>query len=341
MIRIGKSLDELDVLAEAFYQEVLVKLKLRKRINIKLQEAINNGGTAESSFYKKLLDNLKKIIVSRPTELESLSKKILPLYNALEKFKIDSLPQPPSREKKSEEKSKLKEVVYSLFNYDNFSKNYNWSFKHSQDLGLNVCPYCNTQYTFTIKTSRGKTRPQFDHFFPKSIYPFFSMSFYNLVPSCYVCNSNLKGQKKFKPSTHIHPLIEGTEDTLRFSANISTVDFLIGKNDFKIILKKLPNADAAKYARADASSKVFHIEEQYTFHKEYAGEIIYKSYLYTNSKLNELIDVFRGENNIKLFNSKEEIIEMLFGNYIREEKLHERVLAKLTKNIANEMGVSI
>ncbi len=42
-----------------------------------------------------------------------------------------------------------------------------------------------------------------------------------------------------------------------------------------------------------------------------------------------------------IFSSKEEIIEMLFGNYLREEKLHERVLAKLTKNIANEMGVNV
>jgi len=40
--------------------------------------------------------------------------------------------------------------------------------------------------------------------------------------------------------------------------------------------------------------------------------------------------------NFNLFSSEVELKEMLFGNYLREDKLHERPLAKLTKNIVEE-----
>jgi hypothetical protein len=162
-----------------------------------------------------------------------------------------------------------------------------------------------------------------------------------LIPSFYVCNAHLKGQKEFKPSTHVHPLIEGTEDTIHFKTNVKKVDFLLGKKDFDLALQTTATANTGKAARANKSAGVFHIEEQYAFHKAYAGEIIYKAYLYTDTKIQELIEQFHAANGSKVFSSKEEIIEMLFGNHLREEKLHERVLAKLTKNIANEMGVKV
>jgi len=66
----------------------------------------------------------------------------------------------------------------------------------AKNIGMKTCPYCNRQHTFTIY--RGKEiRPQFDHFYPKSKYPFFALSFYNLVPICPTCN-HLKKDKTEK-----------------------------------------------------------------------------------------------------------------------------------------------
>lgn len=343
MIKIGKSLEELDELAKMFYTEVLAKLNLQKCVEEKLESVKKEKLDAEVDFYDKIKNHLEEIIVGRPSDLEKLSIQIQPLYVKLEKFRINLLPNTRTSKQISKAKKDLKNEVFSLFNYNYFTRNNggNWAYSHSLRLGLNTCPYCNTQYTFTIKSARGKTRPQYDHFFPKAKYPYFAISFYNLIPSCYVCNANLKGEELFKPSTHIHPFVEGIEDTLCFRTNINKVDFLLGRENFEIVLQKVSTANTNKYVRANKSSKVFHIEDQYLFHKKYAGEIIYKAYLYTDTKLNELIDEFQGFNKSKIFSSKEEIIEMLFGNHLREENLHQRVLAKLTKNIANEMGINI
>ena len=64
------------------------------------------------------------------------------------------------------------------------------SFVHNS--GLRVCPYCGKEWIM----STNRTKRQIDHFLPKRKYPFFALNFYNLIPSCDLCNENPnKGQK--------------------------------------------------------------------------------------------------------------------------------------------------
>lgn len=44
-----------------------------------------------------------------------------------------------------------------------------------------------------ILTEHNTPRDAFDHYLPKSIYPYVSVCFKNLVPTCYTCNSSYKG----------------------------------------------------------------------------------------------------------------------------------------------------
>ena len=80
-------------------------------------------------------------------------------------------------------------------NFCNRTLGKNWA----QMLGVTVCPYCNRSYVFTLRKG---TRPQYDHYFPKSKYPYLCISMYNLIPCCSVCNS-LKHDK----NTHKTPII--------------------------------------------------------------------------------------------------------------------------------------
>ena len=51
-----------------------------------------------------------------------------------------------------------------------------------------------------ISKEKKLLRHHLDHYLPKSLNPFFSLSFYNLIPSCYECNSPLKGdENKIQP----------------------------------------------------------------------------------------------------------------------------------------------
>lgn len=56
-------------------------------------------------------------------------------------------------------------------------------------LGALCCPYCNFN-SVENKIGKGTRVSQIDHFYPKSIYPLFAMSFYNLIPSCSACNKD-------------------------------------------------------------------------------------------------------------------------------------------------------
>lgn len=79
-----------------------------------------------------------------------------------------------------------------------------------EKLKIRTCPYCNRNYTFTVKSSCSTevraftTRPEFDHFYNKSQHPLLALSFYNLVPSCSICNHG-----KATENIGINPYFEG------------------------------------------------------------------------------------------------------------------------------------
>ena len=58
---------------------------------------------------------------------------------------------------------------------------------------FNTCPVCGLA---NIETSDSKYIEDYDHFFPKALYPFSAVNFNNLVPTCDKCNKKHKGTKK-------------------------------------------------------------------------------------------------------------------------------------------------
>lgn len=338
MIKVGKTLKELDSLAEIHFDILNADLDLETKLN----NMVANSTGPKLAFYIALQNDLKDIIISKPAKLENFITSIGPLYSAYQTAYHAA--NPLNTRKKNN--SLLKQEVFTVFNYSLFTifdhgrLAYDLSFK----INSNVCLYCNTQYTFTIKkkvkNKEAKTRPQFDHFFLKSKYPYLALSFYNLIPSCYVCNANLKTTKDFKPSTHVHPYLEDINDSHLFQTNVNAPDYLLGHSGFDLKLVPLKNAKPDKQKRSEKNIEDFIINDQYQFHKNYAGEIIKKAYIYNESKLDELLSDFE-INGHKLFSSKQEILDMVFGDYIHDDKLHTRILSKLTRDILTELKISI
>lgn len=58
---------------------------------------------------------------------------------------------------------------------------------------LHICPACDESGYYTISDERIFTT--LDHYFPKDVYPHFACHPYNLIPTCYTCNSSIKGLK--------------------------------------------------------------------------------------------------------------------------------------------------
>lgn len=61
------------------------------------------------------------------------------------------------------------------------------SFMEEND--LDKCPFCGIADILGIYHSK---REAYDHYLPKSLYPFNSINFHNLVPACHHCNSSYK-----------------------------------------------------------------------------------------------------------------------------------------------------
>jgi hypothetical protein len=263
--------------------------------------------------------NLEDIITSNPDKLQRHIIEIKKIF----KTKFTN--------------SELKEIN-KLFFYSQYSK---WHpYELAEKLQVNVCPYCNRQYTFTAnkKNCKKGTRPEFDHFLPRSKYPYLALSFYNLIPSCHTCN-HIKGDNDIQ---FLHPYLNGFGDDVKFilepkkEEDKIPVSFLLGdKNAFNINFKFKKFFRPKKEAQTNINE--LRLKDLYNGHKDYVQEIIQKAIAYDQSYVDDLFEKYEG----KLFSSKDEIIRMYWGNYINEDELDKRVLAKLTKDISDEYQIHL
>lgn len=192
------------------------------------------------------------------------------------------------------------------------------------ELNINVCPYCNRQYTFTVKKNNGENgvRPQFDHFHPKSKYPYLALSFYNLIPSCPTCN-----HAKSETEISINPYVSGFECDCKFSIDKVDKCILNGqKGDWNIGLPD--NGNHASHVKA------FAIRGLYNQHKDYVEEMVTKAQSYNKGYYESLKTSFRG-----LCLSEREMNLLIFGNYISTNDFDKRPLSKLTADILEQLEV--
>ncbi len=351
MIKVPYSITELNALAAIYYKDIKAELTF---VNALVSwPAISEIKPVMTYLHSQLAD----IIIGPPDVLENLIPRIEPLiaqakidYRANHPIINDAKGIPITDPKKLDKylTKWAKDCIIRVFNYDT-NKYTSFTgrnkgeiaYRHAKRLKINTCPYCNAQFTFTIKSKRGKSRPQFDHFLSKGDYPYFALSFFNLVPSCSTCNSTgLKGSKPFSIKTHLHPFIDNIEGLYQFRTKIKAVDFIVKGDKFDVLMRPCIGASMADKKRAKNSINSFAINDRYKFHKDYAEEAIIKAYFYNNSTIENLFTSFKiGTDSI--FTSKKEIKELIMGNYLHPENFHRKILAKITKDVAEEFGLTL
>lgn len=194
-------------------------------------------------------------------------------------------------------------------------------------LNVNVCPYCNRNYTFTIKNKDSKsTRPDFDHFYDKGNHPILALSFYNLIPSCILCNSRLKSTAKFSFRTHLHPYVDSFNDYATFKLDIKDSRFIYDTDGFEIKLN-------TTNTRAEKVKEDFALEILYKEHKDIVLDLIQKREIYSDSYIEELLGKYEGG----LFKNKEDLLRLITCGYVSDSDLDKRPLSKLIKDISEEL----
>lgn len=315
MIKIDN--DNLQNIADEYYKKLADWIGISKKDN-KFTTRIKGG----KNRYQKMLDFVyqgilqQNLILCKPEKLKDYIK----LFE--QQFRIDIDKFEHAKNKTQTSYGKFKTTMESL--YKRFSALHgHWL---TGQLDVNTCPYCNRSYTFTIAEKDTKTRPHFDHFLPKSRYPYLALSFYNLVPACPICNT-LKGDKLIT----LNPYgLDPSKDHLRFeirSSNPEDLSWIKDKSQIDIAIK-------SPSGQADENIKKLGLRPLYEGHKDYIKEIIDKVQAYNATYYESLIISFKG-----LGKTHEEIDRLIWGSYIDTAEHGQRPLSKLTRDILEQLKI--
>lgn len=256
--------------------------------------------------------NFKKILLAEPDDLEIIIQTFINSQNTNFPTCINNLKDFYAKFR-TVQKSPFLEINGLPYNGYIFAKK----------LGLSVCPYCNRNFIFNIPQSN-YTTCELDHFYNKSSYPFLSLSFYNLIPSCKTCNYVKSNKTGHYHNLHNSRLSES--QLLKFSAKITGVSYLDNLEDLQIEFNCHP---AFKDNFTD-----FKIEEIYGEHTDLVQDIIKKCYLYNTDYIDKLTTEFEG----KLFKNRDELLNLLLSSFVQEANLSKRPFSKLTKDIWEQLS---
>lgn len=266
--------------------------------------------------------NLKRILTAKPDDLQKVNNEFISycLAPGVGKLKRNNI---------------YRGLSFTL-NYRWFTKKeaiYYCGYDLAKKLNVKTCPYCNRNYTVTVSNGKSRVvRPDFDHFFPHKQYPLLALSFYNLIPSCLVCNRTIKNQAKIVYGKYIHPYEEGFGDALKINFFPKDVDSSVGlKTDFDILTIANP-IQPAKSKKCLESFNLFKLKEIYQeSHNGEIADIIRKHYI-SNGKYLEMLKAA-----FPRLGGTDELYRIAFGNYYNEDDFDKRPLSKLTKDVVDQL----
>lgn len=308
MIKIqSKNSRNLDAICEEHYRGL--KKSIEGKITYKTQMHLINDNVSQF-----LNDNLKDILKGYPEKLITLQHD--DIINHVETH-----------------------ILHRIFNYKSFQKKatnnkYN-AYTLAKNLNFNTCPYCNRNYTITVVNGRNEKiiRPDFDHFFPQSTHPLLALSFYNLIPCCLICNRTLKGDAQMNLQDHLHPYLDGFGKSLMFNYEPQDANAAVGLDtNCTISLMSNPQENPDKHLKCIQNAQLFRIEDIYQeSHTPEVAEIVHKHYISGGAYLQTLAHGFHQIGDMA------ELYRLAFGQYYSEEDHEKRPLAKLTRDIFDQL----
>lgn len=303
MKRLDMPKDALVKHEEYFEKNILPRLK---------QERKGSGGR-EKDFWELCVSQWKLLAIGTPDELRKIARDIEDEFGYLLNLKT------------------FKNQIKNVFGYALFSKKKEYELNENGEInywcayafvmknGTRVCPYCNQNYIFSIYGKEKQCRPAIDHFYPQKTYPYLSMSLYNMIPCCEVCNSRLKGQTDIELSL-LTPYEYDINDAFRFRYK------RILDNDPKIVIDQQCLDDDATFKKY---KKIFAWDLIYEQHNDLA-ERMYERYMkYSRSYFQSISTLFKGI-------SETEMKELRWERIPDNENISEDSLNKLRKDLIEQ-----
>ena len=275
---------------------------------------------------------LDKIVLGNPTQLR--------IYKAV----FEDFINPEVM--KSDAKKEFRNNIIDALDYKGIRSKF--LPKYFQYLGIKACIYCNSQITVSvniteynitevkrIKTEKTTVKAKFqvDHYIPKSDYPCFSISLYNLYPVCASCN-NSKSTTPLNFDLYTDDISKTKKSDYSFKLKDGCVlDYLTSGNKEVIEVYFMDPQKPDREITVEGSFQdTFDIEGIYETQKDLVEELILKAKIYDDSYKQTLIKSFP-----KLFTNASLSNRFFLGNYIDPEDIHKRPMAKFVQDIARQL----
>lgn len=222
------------------------------------------------------------------------------------------------------------------FDYEDFPK-----YELVEDTGVKCCPYCNRNFTFQYKYRNyqkhddGKAQPELDHFYSKSRYPYLAICCNNLVPCCNNCNGvHGKWNEDARTANLINPYELENADGIQFRVDVESGAFL-SMSEFEDGATLSVEAIGPYKTQLNNNINIFHLNELYKKHMDYAAEIYYKGRLKYNPYYLSFLKHVLKDKTI----SKSDKYRLLLGVYTDEKDYGKRPLSKFCTDIAKQFGL--
>ncbi len=289
----------------------LIIIKCQAVVNF-LNDATKNHNVDQIAYLNKIIGEFEAIIKATPQELDKYKN------NGLGKI-------PASWCEKNGNQLSFKDNLLKALDYSGLRSSFYPKYFHK--IGIKACVYCNSQLTICSEDEGNvSAKFQVDHFLDKASFPCFSISFFNLYPSCASCN-NIKRNKGVNFQLYSDDLEAISKSEFNFSFKAGSVAKFLGSrniDDISLVFKE-PNGDF---------QTTFDIEGIYNTQKDIAEELILKSKIYSKAYQNSLIKAFPS-----IFNNASLSNRLFIGNYCKEDEIHKRPVSKLMQDLAKDLDL--
>lgn len=206
----------------------------------------------------------------------------------------------------------LKNTLEKIFNY---SRDRDKIASKFIEADFRVCIYCNRNFISNFNTKKTK-RATFtlDHFYQKEKITIFALSLYNLIPSCAVCNTNIKNTRD----------VEHYENPYSSNYNFhNNAKFKLMPN-YKVKLIS-SNLKCKKYIRD------FYHNEIYNTHSLEVKEFVQRRDIFTDDFIKKISELTK--------HSESRIKNFIFGDVIYKKELDNESLSKLKVDLSKELKI--
>ena len=273
-----------------------------------------NDKSAITDYIDLLIDDYPKVLTLEPIEWKQYMDK----YNEVLKREPDMLKVKVAYRKTAKKvfKGKLYERIIECLQY---AKARVILGEIHQQMGLKTCVYCNTIPTMSNK---GEVFYQMDHYLPQSLYPFLGTCFYNLQPSCDVCNGH-KLTQDCDFGLYVNSEQHKELSPFRFVPKVKNLDGPYP--ECEDIQFRGKGANVTK--ESQAHEEMFHINNLYAGYKDKVSKLYAKGY-----KLNDSVVKFMSAA-FGLKPSPSDILAYLSDEIsLKENDIHKEPLMKLKQD---------